>query len=135
MSELYDKVGEHKPSYLLADPTGAEKVSVSVSPVEGTIKRGTILYRGADSLYKAAEAANITATSYLVVLDEDVTIESGETVAPTAAAYRAGRLVRSKVTVGGTTAVTAAQEVVLRGQGIVLSLLAEDAAEITNSTT
>lgn len=134
MSELYGKIGESNPSYLLADPTGAEKVAVSVKPEEGTIERGTVLYRGTDNLYVKAAASNVVATSYLVVLDEDVTIGAEETVAPVASAYRAGRLVRSKVLVDGTKA-TAAQEVVLRGQGIVLSNLMEDAEEITNTTT
>lgn len=134
MSELYGKIGESNPTYLLADPTGAEKVAVSVKPDEGTLERGTVLYRGTDNLYAKAAAANVSATNYLVVLDEDVTIAAGTTVAPVANAYRAGRLVRSRVKVGDTK-VTAAQEVILRGQGIVLSNLMEEAEEITNTNT
>lgn len=134
MSELYQTIGESKPAYLLADPTGAEKIAVSMKPGVGTIKRGQVIYRNSSNLYEAAAAANVAATSYLAVLDEDVTSATGETVAPVATAYRAGRLIADKVTVG-TTTVTAAQEVVLRAQGIVLCQMDGTAPELTNTVT
>ena len=135
MASLYGKIGENNPTYLLADPTGAEKIAVSIKPGVGTIKRGTVIYRNSSNLYEAAAAANIAATNYLAVLDEEVTSKTGETIAPTAAAYRAGRLIAGKVLVADGTAVTAAQEIVLRGQGIVLSQLDSTAPEVDNEVT
>lgn len=135
MATLYGKIGQNDPSYLLADPIGAEKIGVSLKPGVGTIKRGTVIYRNASNLYEAAAAANIIATNYLAVLDEEVTSATGETIAPVAAAYRTGRLIAGKVLTSAGTAVTAAQEVILREQGILLSQMDATAPELNNEVT
>lgn len=135
MATLYGKIGQNDPAYLLADPIGAEKIGVSLKPGVGTIKRGTVIYRNSSNLYEAAAAANIAATSYLAVLDEEVTSATGETIAPVASAYRKGNLIAGKVLTSAGTAVTAAQEVVLRGQGIVLSQMDATAPELNNEVT
>ena len=132
MSELYGVVGTSNPNALLADPTGAEKIAVSVKPGVGAIARGTVLYRNG-SLYEAADSAALIATNYLVVLDEAIDSPSEEKTAPVAAAYRAGRLIYGKVKLKDGTAVTAAQALILRNQGIVLDQMAETAPEVTNT--
>lgn len=135
MASLYGKIGQNDPAYLLADPIGAEKIGVSLKPGVGTIKRGTVIYRNSSNLYEAAAAANIIATNYLAVLDEEVTSATGETIAPVASAYRKGNLIAGKVIISAGTAVTAAQEIVLRGQGIVLSQMDATAPELNNEVT
>lgn len=135
MASLYGKIGQNDPAYLLADPIGAEKIGVSLKPGVGTIKRGTVIYRNSSNLYEAAAAANIIATNYLAVLDEEVTSATGETIAPVASAYRKGNLIAGKVIISTGTAVTAAQEIVLRGQGIVLSQMDATAPELNNEVT
>lgn len=135
MASLYGKIGQNDPAYLLADPIGAEKIGVSLKPGVGTIKRGTVIYRNSSNLYEAAAAANIIATNYLAVLDEEVTSATGETIAPVASAYRKGNLIAGKVIISTGTAVTAAQEIVLRGQGIVLSQMDATAPELDNEVT
>lgn len=132
MSELYNVAGVSNPSALLADPTGAEKIAVSVKPGVGAIARGTVLYRNG-SLYEAADSAALIATNYLVVLDEAIDSPAEEKTAPVAAAYRAGRLIYGKVKLKNGTAVTDAQALILRNQGIVLDQLAETAPEVTNT--
>lgn len=135
MASLYGKIGQNDPAYLLADPIGAEKIGVSLKPGVGTIKRGTVIYRNSSNLYEAAAAANIIATNYLAVLDEEVTSATGETIAPVASAYRKGNLIAGKVIISTGTAVTAAQEIVLRGQGIMLSQMDATAPELNNEVT
>lgn len=135
MASLYGKIGQNDPAYLLADPIGAEKIGVSLKPGVGTIKRGTVIYRNSSNLYEAAAAANIIATNYLAVLDEEVTSATGETIAPVASAYRKGNLIAGKVIISAGTAVTAAQEIVLRGQGIMLSQMDATAPELNNEVT
>lgn len=135
MASLYGKIGQNDPAYLLADPIGAEKIGVSLKPGVGTIKRGTVIYRNSSNLYEAAAAANIIATNYLAVLDEEVTSATGETIAPVASAYRKGNLIAGKVIISTGTAVTAAQEVILRGQGIMLSQMDATAPELNNEVT
>lgn len=135
MATIYGKIGQNDPAYLLADPIGAEKIGVSLKPGVGTIKRGTVIYRNSSNLYEAAAAANIIATNYLAVLDEEVNSATGETIAPVASAYRKGNLIAGKVIISTGTAVTAAQEIILRGQGIVLSQMDATAPELDNEVT
>ena len=132
---LYETVGTRKYSYLLASPEGAEKIAVSLKPGTGTLKLGTVLYKDADGFYSAAAAANVVASNDLVVLDEDVDIAgaavTGGTVAPSAAAFRQGRLVRGAVKLASDAALSAANEIVLRQQGIYL-VTKDGAAEFNN---
>lgn len=132
MSELYNVAGVSNPSALLADPTGAEKIAVSVKPGVGAIARGTVLYKNG-SLYEAADSTKVVATNYLVVLDEAIDSPTEEKTAPVAAAYRAGRLIYGKVKLKDGSAVNDAQALILRNQGIVLDQMAETAPEVTNT--
>lgn len=120
---LYETIGTNNPSYLLADPIGADVFGIPMEPGNGTVKRGTIVYRTATGLWAPAAAANAVITNQLAVLDETVDttgLETDEvTIAEDARAYRAGTFIKGKVTLASDAPVTAAVEVVLRAQGIV----------------
>lgn len=122
MSELYSVIGISENDQLLADPQGADVISVPVEPGNGDIKRGTILYRKASGLWAPAASAAVATTNMLVVLKEDVasgaSVVEGS-VAEDAAVYRAGRFISGKVTLANDGTVTDAHKVVLRKQGIV----------------
>lgn len=116
---LYSKIGESSPTYLLADPQGADVIAISCKPGNGTVKRGTVMYREANGMWSPAAAANAVATNQLAVLDETVDTTASATIAEDARAFRAGRFIKGKVTLAADAAVTADVEVVLRTQGIV----------------
>lgn len=132
---MYKTIGTWDPSYLLADPNGAQPISIPCAPGNGVIERGQIMKRGSNGMYVPAAAADIVNTNYLVVVDDVVdTTEKNATVAAEARAYRAGRLIESKLLLSGGGTLTAAHKLVLRQQGIMLDILMEDAAEFNNST-
>ena len=135
--ELYGKIGEKNPEYLLADPQGAEPIGIPCTPGQGVVKRGTVMFREDRGMYSPAASANVVNTNMLVVLSETVDTgsapASGETaVAENAAAYRAGRFIDGKVFLTGDAALTAAHKVVLRQQGIVFNPM-ESTATFTNT--
>ena len=116
--ELYNKLGALDPSYLLASGTG-KRIAISLEPGNGQVKRGTLMYRKASSvLYAPAAAANVIATNYVVVLGEDVDTDESATVAASAMAYSAGEFLTGYVKHGDDSAISAAEEVVLRAMGI-----------------
>ena len=120
MSELYGTVGTVTYKNLLADPQGADVIGIPCEPGAGEIPAGTVMYRKSTGLYAAAAAANVTTSNMLVVLKEDVdTGDSSQTVAEDAAAYRAGIFVDGNVVLAENAALTDANKVVLRLQGIV----------------
>lgn len=125
---MYDVVGKNDPTYLLADPQGADVIAIPCEPGNGTVKRGTVMYRKATGLWAPAAEGNAVITNQLAVLDETVDTTGVDTgtakIAEDAKAYRAGRFIRGKVTLAGDAPVTAAAEVVLRAQGIVLNQMA-----------
>lgn len=136
MSELYSVIGTSANEQLLADPQGADIISVPVAPGNGDIKRGTILYRTATGLWAPAASANIDNDNMLVVLNEEVA--SGDSVgagavAEDAAAYRAGCFISGKVTLANDGTVTEAHKVVLRKQGIVFDRM-ESTSEFDNGS-
>ena len=121
---LFDNIGESNPTYLLSKSEGADKIGINLTPGQGTIKRGTVLFKESTGLYSPAAAADAVATKDLVVIDE--TIDSGDApasgetaVAETAAAYRAGHFVDGRVFLKNDAAITDAIKIVLRAQGIV----------------
>lgn len=118
---MYNVIGENNPTYLLADPQGADVIAVPCEPGNGTVKRGTILYRKSSGMYAPAETGDVVITNNLVVLDEEVNTDANLAIAEDARAYRAGRLIAGKVTLKANGAVTAAHALVLRNQGIVLN--------------
>jgi hypothetical protein len=136
MSDLYATVGTSNYDQLLADPQGADVISIPCTPGKGTVKRGTIMFREKTGMYSPAASANVVDTNMLVVLNEDVdtgsTPGSGETVtAEDAAAYRSGRFISGRVTLASDAAITAEHKVVLRKQGIVFDT--KESAETFNN--
>lgn len=131
---MYKTIGTWDPSYLLADPNGAQAISIPCAPGNGVIERGQLMKRGSNGMYVPAAAADIVNTNYLVVVDDVVDTTENATIAAEARAYRAGRLIESKLLLSGGGTLTAAHKLVLRQQGIMLDILMEDAAEFNNST-
>lgn len=129
--KLYDEIGASNPAYLLADPQGADKIAIQCEPGNGVVKRGTVMYRKASGQYAPAASANVAATNMLAVLDETVDTSANTSIAEDAAAYRAGRFVFGKVTLASDAALSAANQVVLRGQGIVFDQMALDLLSVT----
>lgn len=127
MSEMYSTIGIRAYSNLLADPQGADLISIPCEPGNGDVAAGTVMYRKSSGLYAPAATAQVTASNQLVVLKEDVATGaapgSGETAtAEDAAAYRAGCFVDGAVKLAAGAAVTAAHKVILRGQNIVFDV-------------
>ena len=133
MSELFGVIGTQSPSYLLADPQGVDKISISCEPGNGSLSRGQIMYRKASGMYAPAATGNIIGTNNLVVLDEAVNTSASLTVAEDARAFRAGRLIGSKLIVASGGTLTAAHKLVLRQQGIVLDVMDEADMDFSNS--
>ena len=124
MENLFGTIGTHEPSYLLASNYDTDAVAISVEPGNGTIPSGAVMYRKTGVLYAPAASANIVTTNNLVVLRDDVDTTTSETVAVAAAAYRRAKFIAGKVLVkngDNYEAISAAQEAVLRKQGIELS--------------
>lgn len=139
MSDLYGTIGTRSYANLLADPQGADVISIPCKPGNSTVAAGTVMYREATGLYSPAASANVTAANQLVVLKEDVETgdapESGKTAtAEDAAAYRAGCFVDGAVKLAAGAALTAAHKAVLRGQGIVFDK-AESVETFNNTVT
>ncbi|MGN0996546.1 MAG: hypothetical protein ACI4PG_06535 [Candidatus Ventricola sp.] len=121
MSSMYDVIGRSEKKNLAYDPAGAEIIAIPCEPGNGVVARGTVVYRKESGLYAPAAAENVTETAYLAVLDEAVDTDADAKVAEDARAYRAGRMIRSAVTLSAGAQLSAAQELTLRKQGIVLS--------------
>lgn len=122
MSELYDVIGNSENDQLLADPNGSEVIGISCYP-SGVVKRGTVMYKGADGFYRPAAAADITADKAFAVLNETVDTgsapaEGEEATAEDAAAYRTGRFINKRVTLASDAVLTEAHKVILGQQGI-----------------
>lgn len=122
MSSLYDVIGTATYDNLLADPEGADVISIPCEPGNGDIPAGTVMYRASSGLYKAASNSEISTSYFLVVLKEDVstgdTVEAGA-VAEDAAAYRAGCFVDGAVFLASKSPLSDANKVVLKLGGIV----------------
>lgn len=139
MSELYSKIGESGYDQLLADPQGSEVISIPCKPGNGTVKRGTVMYRETSGLWSPAATANVVNTNQLAVLNETVDTgdapASGQTAtAEDAAAYRSGRFVDGRVTLASDAALTPAHKVILRQQGIAF-VEKESTETFTNTVT
>lgn len=130
---LYKKIGESNPTYLLSDPQGADVIAIPCKPGNGTVNRGTLMYREESGMYAPATSADVVSTKSLVVLDETVDTDANATVAEDARAYRAGRMIAGKVLLKDGSVPNAAAMLVLRQQGIVFDQMADTAAEFNNS--
>ena len=123
---MFETIGVNNPTYLLADPQGADVIAIPVAAGKGVIARGTVVFRNTDGAYEAAAAGDVIATNYLAVID--VTVDTAaEENNEVAKAYRAARLIAGKVVLKDGTPVTAAQAIVLRAQGIVLDQMVKEA--------
>lgn len=123
---LYEKIGESKPSYLLAKAEGADPIGINLTPGQGTVKAGTVLFKESNGMYSPAAAADAVITKDLVVLSEEVDTgdapdHDGAAIAETAVAYRAGHFVDGRVFLKSDAALTDAIKIVLRAQGIVFN--------------
>ena len=139
MSELYKTVGSTGYDQLLADPQGADVITISCEPGNGVITRGTLMYTKATKMYAPAAAAQAVDTNMLVVLNENVdtgnTPAKGETAtAEDAAAYRAGRFIDGRVKLAANAALTDAIKVTLRKQNIVFNTK-ESTSTVDNKVT
>ena len=128
---MYSVVGTNNPEYLLADPIGADVVAISMEPGNGTVKRGTVVYRKSTGMCAPAAEANVVNTNQLYVLDEQVDTDADPEIAEDAKAYRAGKLIYGRVTLANDAELTEAAVTVLRGQGIVFNQM-DTAAEFNN---
>lgn len=123
MENLFGTVATFEPKDLLASNFLTDAVAVSLEPGNGVIPAGAVLYRKSGVLYAPAAAANVIVTNNLVVLAAETDSGTG-TVAQAVKAYRRAKFLAGKVTVKNGTAyeaISAAQEVVLRMQGLELS--------------
>ena len=139
MSNLYGIIGQSTPDHLLADPLNGHPIAIPMEPGNGTVKRGTVVYRKASGLWAAAASAQIVNTNLFAVLNEEIDTgeapASGDTaVAENAAAYETGRFIDGRVTLAADAALTAAHKVVLARQGIFFDQKTT-AAEFNNSVT
>lgn len=141
MSELYKVIGTSGYSNLLADPQGADLISVPCEPGNGELKTGTLLYRKSNGLWAPAATSQVSTSYQLAVLKED--IDTGASVgvgavAEDAAVYRAGRFIDGAVIYYNTSAseyqaIDAAGKLVLRHFGIVFNVT-EAAAAFDNGS-
>lgn len=130
MSSMYEIIGRSDPTYLLADPNGADVIAIPLKPGQGTIKRGTLVYRAANGMYVKATTSELTTSYFLAVLDVTVNTDADDNVAEDARAYRAGRFIYGKVFVGDS-ANLASYLIPLRMQGIVFDRM-DDGVEFEN---
>lgn len=126
---MYEVIGTKEYTPLLSKTDG-DVTSVPMESGNGTVARGTVVYRKSTGLWAPAESSNVTAANQLAVLDETVDtsgLHSGSiTIAETARAYRAGHFVAGAVKLKAGAAVSAANAVVLRAQGIVFDPMVSD---------
>ncbi len=128
---MYEVIGKNQPDYLLADPEGADIIAIPCEPGNGTVNRGTVVYRKSSGMYAPATAADVVATNLLAVLNETVDTEADTSVAEDAAAYRAGRMIYGRVFLKGDAKLSVAEIAVLRGEGIVFDQM-DTADEFNN---
>lgn len=126
MTQMYGVIGTSNPTNLLADPQGADRIAIPCEPGSGTIPAGTVMYRKESGLWAPATADEVVDTNQFAILNDAVDAgeapAAGETaVATDAVAYRAGRFIDGMVTLDAGTALTEADKVILRMQGIVFN--------------
>lgn len=115
---MFETIGRNDPDYLVEDPNGIGKIAIPCEPGNGTVKRGTVMYRKESGMWAPAAAENAVDTNQLAVLDETVDTNANATIAEDAAAYSAGRFIAGRVTLANDAPLTEAIKVVLRKQNI-----------------
>ena len=129
---LYETIGKSNPTYLLADPEGADAIGIPCEPGNGTVASGTVMTRKETGMYAPAESADVTETATLCVLDETVNTDADAKLAAEARAYRAARLIAGRVTLKAGAALTAAHKLILRKQGLVFDQMESDTQTFNN---
>ena len=94
----------------------ADVVTVQLKAGTGSLKRGTIV-TGTPGGELAPVSAALSATNGTYILTDDTDIS----VATVATAYRTGHFNRNKLITNGSYKLSAADEVILRAAGILLS--------------
>ena len=118
METIYSSIGSKTYENLLADPKGADLITVPVYPNAAALKAGALLYRNSAGLWTPIASGSIADNVEMVVLMEDLPINS-TAIATDATAARAGCFIDGVVLESGGDAPTAAQKLILRKQGIV----------------
>lgn len=131
MSNLYGIIGTSTPEHLLSDLLNGHPIAVPMEPGNGTVKRGTVIYRKDSGLWAAAAAANVVNTNLLAVINEEIDTGTGS-VAENAAAYQTGRFIDGKVTLAEDAELTAANKATLATVGIFFDQSAESAEDFNN---
>lgn len=140
MATLYSNIGQKADANLLADPQGAVKITVPLTPGKGEIAVGTLVYRKANGFWEPAATAQMDGSAELAVIREAVDTGSVATgIAEDGLCYRAGRFINGTVKYYNTTATkyeapTAAMKLQLRKLGIVFDKATTD-AEFNNEVT
>lgn len=118
METIYNSIGSLNYKNLLADPKGADLITVPVYPNSAALAAGALLYRNSAGLWTPIASGSIADNVEMVVLMEDLPIND-TAVATDATAARAGCFIDGVVLESGGDAPTAAQKLILRKQGIV----------------
>lgn len=118
METIFNVIGSKTYKNLLADPKGADLITVPVYPNVSALSAGALLTRNSAGLWEPIASGSIADNVELVVLMEDLPINS-TAVATDATAARAGCFIDGVVKESGGSAPTAAQKLILRKQGIV----------------
>ena len=106
---LYETIGKSNPTYLLADPEGADAIGIPCEPGNGTVARGTVMTRKETGMYAPAESADVTETATLCVLDETVDTDADAKLAAEARLSRGAPDCRPRNAQGGRGAHSGAQ--------------------------
>lgn len=118
METIFNVIGSKTYKNLLADPKGADLITVPVYPNAAALAAGSLLTRNSAGLWEPIASGSIADNVELVVLMEDLPIND-TAVATDATAARAGCFIDGVVKESGGYAPTAAQKLILRKQGIV----------------
>lgn len=118
METIYNVIGSKDYKNLLADPKGADLITVPVYPNVAALSAGALLTRNSAGLWQPIASGSIADNVELVVLMEDLPINDSA-IATNATVARAGCFIDGAVKESGGNAPTAAQKLILRKQGIV----------------
>ena len=118
METIFNVIGSKTYKNLLADPKGADLITVPVYPNVSALSAGALLTRNSAGLWQPIASGSIADNVELVVLMEDVPAND-TAIATDATVARAGCFIDGVVKESGGAAPTAAQKLILRKQGIV----------------
>lgn len=115
-NKLNETIGAVEYDGIINSACDADVVTIQIAAGNGTLKRGTIVTGTAGGAL-APVAAALKAENGTYILTDDI----DATNATVATAYRTGHFNRNKLITNGSYALTAADEVILRAAGILLS--------------